>query len=209
MRRDEKLLKELKGFNFEPFHLMYMMLDMAFNVQSFEKRKIVYSKQFFTRYYCVDAQTFQKWILVFCPKLSATYKMKRIFNPEEVEYIFDNLGSLPYSLESLVDRKEVMNKIYKDKQWKKSRLYEEFSLQLEESLPDVKIKLNKLPPKLLLGIVKEEMEELSKISVIDRDINYENRLDTIFHFLSKYRNMSAQDWEIRRRWFRRYMNKIE
>lgn len=53
------------------------------------------------------------------------------------------------------------------------------------------------------------MEELSKISVIDRDINYENRLDTIFQFLVKYRNMSVQDWEIRRRWFRRYMNKIE
>lgn len=102
-----------------------------------------------------------------------------------------------------------MKKIYKDKQWKKSRLYEEFSLELEETLPNVKIKLNKLPPKVLLGIIKDEIEELSKTAVTKRDINYENRIKTIYDLISKYRNMTTQDWEIRRRWARMYMNKID
>lgn len=209
MRRDEKLWKELEVLNFEPFHWMFMMMDLAFNVQSFENSKIVYSKLFFTHYYCVDAQTFQKWILIFCPDLSASYKKKRIFNPAEVEYIFSKLGSLPYSFESLADRKEVMNTIYKDKNWKKSRLYEEFALQLMDSLPNTKIKLNKLPPKIMFQILQEEIEELSNIAVTERDVQYENRIKTIFEIISNYRNMSIQDWEIRKRWFRRYMNRIE
>jgi hypothetical protein len=206
MKRDEKLWKEMKALNFEPLQLMFMIFDLAFNVKSFESSRIVYSKQFFTHYYCIDAHTFEKWIIIFCPDLFPTYKKKRIFNSEEVEYIFKNLGSLPHSLESLVDRKEVMNKIYKDKNWKNSRLYKEFSLQLEEKLPDVKIKLNKLPPKILLGIIKDEIEELSKIADTERDINYENRIKAIYDLISKYRNMTTQDWEIRKRWFRRFMN---
>lgn len=201
MKRGKKLLKEIDTKDFDLFQKFYFLFELAFNHSDLEKEEIKYTKKFFTRYYCVDAETLSKWIKIFCPNLVGIYKTKRIFNEEEVAYIFEKLGSLPYKQEALSERKEVMKGIYKDKKWKKSRQYEEFKMELLEKFPNEKIRLNKLPPKIILSVVKEEIEELSEISTLNRDISQEKRVASIFRFLDEYEKISRHSWEVKRRWF--------
>lgn len=206
MKRDEKFLKDIQGQNFDPFQYFYFIFDLACSISELKNEKIVYSKKFFTNYYCISGETFSKWIKIFCPNLASDYKKKRIFNSEEVAYIFENLGSLPYKHEYLVDRKEAMKAIYGGYKWKKSRQYKEFKLELSNRFPEIDLKLNKLPPKLMFSILKEEKEELDGVNVSGRDISYEKRLNTIYQYIDIYRKMSPHAWEVKRRWFRRWMN---
>lgn len=206
MKRDEKLLKELELEDFDTFQIMYFIFDISCNSSELEKEEVIYSKKFFTNYYGISGEMLSKWIQIFCPNLAPDYKSKRKFNSEEVEYIFQNLGSLPYKHSSLMDRKEAMKAIYSSYNWKKSRQYKEFSLMLKESFPYIDIKLNKLPPKLMFKILKEELEELDGVDVSERNIGHEKRLYTLFLFLEMYKKMSPHAWEVRRRWFRRWIN---
>lgn len=208
MNREEKYSKEFQKLNVDFGKAMVIISDLlSLSLGKKEHTSINYTKGFFTHYYCIDAETFNKWIMVFCKDLVPGYKNKRKFNNQEVDYIFENLGYIPSKLEKLVDRKAVLTEIYKNTKWKKSRLYAEFSLELQERFPNLNIKLNKLPPKLMFTILKDELEHFDFIAAENRNLDHEYRLYSIFKFFEKYNSFDEQQWEIRKRSIRRQFNK--
>lgn len=198
----DKIVKELGSLDLVlQFALFCELLDASDRVM---QEDIVYSKSYFSRYYCVDLETFNKWIQVFCPELWAdNYNRKRKFTIAEANFIFESLGRITAKKMPPQDRKELMAEIYKDKAWKKSKRYDEISLDLEDRFPDCTIKLNKLPPKLVFQILKEELEEYDETIPGKKEEYFRTRVHVFQSVFSKFTQLSEHKAEVYRRYIRR------
>lgn len=172
-----------------------------------KNEKITYSKKFFTRYYFVNAETFNKWIELFYPELySDNFKTKRNFTDEEANLIFAKLGTLSNDELLPATRKELISKLPDTGKWKKSKNYKSIQVVLDEQSNQYD-HLNKLPPILIKKILFEETFD-PKYQVNTRDLKLEKDVQSIILFMEYYfPNYTEWQWTIRRRWLRRFFNK--
>ncbi len=169
-------------------------------------KKIEYSKKFFTRYYLIDAETFNKWIEHFCPVLNTTdFKKKRKFTDEEAGLIFEKLGTLRNDEILPSTRKELIPNILHHSPGKKTKNYEAISIVFDEKY-DYK-GFNKLPPFVMKQILFEETLD-AKYLENTRDLNLEKEvLYTIRFFEYYFPKYTDWEWKIRKRWVKRWFNK--
>jgi hypothetical protein len=203
----DRMEKELRSMDLDLPVQFALIWDLLVAANDIKENDIVYSKSYFTRYYCVDLATFNKWIRIFCPDLwSNKYGKKRIFNPEEADYIFSHLGRVTFKKMPPQARKELMKEIYKDSSWKKSRLYEEMALDLEDRFPNQNIRLNKFPPKFIFSVLKEELEDFDDTIPEKQDEFIRSRIHVFQTVLSKYHQLTDLKAEVYRRFMRRWLS---
>lgn len=203
----ERIAKEFQSMGLDCVTLLFMILDLIDASSKTTSSKIKYSKSYFSRYYGVDLETFHKWIKVFCPDLwNEDYKKKRRFTDDEAKYIIENLGSLSFDKIPSQYRKELMDKLYEDKSWRKSRRYHELCFELEDFFPNEHIKLNKLPPKLIFGILEDEPKQYDKNISDDDDKFYRSQIFVFQSVLPKYQTLSTHKKEVYRRLLRRWFS---
>ena len=199
-----RMVNELRSMN--PTILFLFVGDFLARIDETNQEDIIYSKSDFARYYCIDLETFHKWIRAFCPEVwNDRYRQKRKFTNDEANYIFEKLGRVNFKSMPPQSRKELMDEIYKDKSWKKSRRYEEIYLDFEERFPDEVIKINKLPPKLVFQILKEELDGFDDAITNPQDEFFRKRIHVIQSVVSKYQQLSDHRAEVYRRLFRRWL----
>ena len=187
-----------------------LICDLMIATEKNNEEDIVYSKAYFARYYCIDLETFHKWIRLFCPEIwSSDYKKKRKFTKAEADHILGQLGRVSFKKIPPQDRNELMQEIYRDKSWKKSRCYEELALELENRFPNESLKLNKIPPKLTFQIMKEELEGYDDTIPYKHDEFFRSRVHILQSVLTKYQQLRDQKAEVYRRYIRRFLSKEE
>lgn len=201
-----RIEKELEKMNLDFSSSCMIIWELLSSVEDTKMEAIEYSKGYFSRYYCIDLDTFHKWIRVFCPELwDDQYKNKRKFSEKEADYIFSKLGKLHFKKMSPQDRKELMNEIYKDTSWKKSKRYNEIRLELKDRFQDESIKLNKLPPKLVFEILKEENPDFESDIPSKLDEFFRQRIYIFQSILPKYQQLTDHKAEVYRRYIRRWL----
>ena len=202
-----RIEKELQKMNLDFASSCMMIWELLSAVEDTKIEVVEYSKSYFARYYCVDLDTFHRWIQVFCPELWGNqYKTKRKFTIKEADYIFDKLGKLNFKQMPPQDRKELMNAIYKDTSWKKSRRYEEICLELEDRFPNENVKLNKIPPFLAYEILKEENPDFKSDIPSKLDEFFRQRIHVIQSIFPKYQQLTDHKVEVYRRYIRRWLS---
>lgn len=170
---------------------------------------VEYSKKFFTRYYFIDAATFNKWIKRYCPELhSKDFKKKRKFTYEEAKLIFEKLGTISSNQILPSTRKELFKEILPAPRGKKSKNYEAISVVFDERIREHK-EFNKLPPIVIKQILFEETLE-KKYGENNRDLKLEKEVLLLTQFFEYYfPKYTEKQWNIRKRWFRMLWNKAE
>lgn len=202
----DKIMKEMRSLNLDLVFQFALIFDLLAATDVTAEEDVIYSKSFFSRYYCIDLDTLHKWIKYFCPEIwNSGYKQKRKFTTEEANYIFSHLGKVAFKKMPPKDRKELMDEIYKDTSWKKSKKYEEIHEELEGRFPDEQIKLNKLPPKLVLQILKEEFNGYDDTITKMEDEFFKKRIHIFQSVVSKYQQLSDPKKEVYKRYFRRWL----
>jgi len=187
-----------------PEQFLYMC-DFLFSIDTYERTELKYTKEYFALYYGVDLNTFHKWVEIFCPELwSNGYKKRRKFSIKEAHYIYSCLGK--YSSKEKIPRnhKEIMDFIYSETNWKKSKKYQQIKMDFEDRFSDLPIQLNILPPKLVTEILSEEIHNYKKKSEGQHFDFYEQRVNKLHLLITKYGSMTEREKEIKLRWFRRW-----
>ena len=203
----KRIVKELESIDLNSPTLLFMLFDLIDATSKVSFERIDYSKSYFSRYYCVDLDTFHKWIRVFCPDLwDNEYKRKRKFTRDEANYILEKLGRLSFDKIPPQHRKDLMIEIYKNKSWKKSRQYEEICLELDGRFPDESLKLNKLPPIIMFRILEEEIENYNKTITSNDEWFYRDQIHVFQTVLSKYKRVTMDKEEVYRRYLRRWFS---
>lgn len=167
-------------------------------------KEVEYSKKFFTKYYLIDAETFNKWMEHFCPELyTVDFKKKRKFTQDEADLIFKRLGTIRNDEILPSSRKELIQNILHDSSDKKSKNYETINEVFDEKIGEYK-GFNKLPPIVIKQILFEETRDINYLDNI-RDLKLEREiLMTIKFFEYYFPKYTDWEWEIRKRWVRRF-----
>lgn len=207
--RIKKFEKQWKKLDLDLPMICFFVWDMIEASDRSNRVEIIYNKQFFADYYCVDIDTFHKWIRAFCPKLwNEAYKKKRMFSQDEVSYIYERLGKETFKNIRPRNRKQLMDYIFKDRNWKKSRRYQELAFELEDYFPSG-IQINNLPPKLVFEILTEEIEDFRDESDEERIAYYERQNYKLSKIFLKYQIMTEHEKNVRLRWLRKWLSKVE
>ncbi len=168
-----------------------------------------YSKSYFANYYGVDLTTFNKWVQLLCLKIwKDNYKSKRIFSKEEAETLFSSLGEIKMNGLPPIYHYQLMELLFKGRDWKKSHCYEKLSIMYRINNSNKELKLNKLPPKLILEVLKEfeNSDEISDENSNSKRVS-RGRWHPLNSLLSKYERLTDHELEVKRRYFRRYFSK--
>lgn len=201
----DKILDELKPFGLG----MYFMFFIEFfeEIDKTTKESVVYSKSYFARYYEVSLETFNKWIMIFCPNIwDQNYKGIKKFTVEQVEYIFDKLGTVNSKKFPPSFHCDIMKELYKGKGWKKSKCYYELSLEISNRFPGKEFNLNRIPPKLAIQIIKE-LGNSDLTFNDDQDEFFKVRMHALNTVISKYKLLTEHQIEVRMRYLRRCFSK--
>lgn len=206
----DKLLKFFNKKNLNIVEQIFIMFEINDEFSKKETKKVSYSKSFFSEYYSIDLETFKKWILIFCPKFcSEEYTRKRKFTNEEASYIYSCLGKTNFYENLPRNHKELADKIFEGKNWKKSKSYNEVKFDIEEKFGSTVIKINLLPPKLIKEILMEELEHY-KDKFSDNSFqneSYEQKINSLMQIMTKENLMTEHEKEVRLRLLRRWWNK--
>lgn len=201
----EKSFLELKPYGLGMYFMVFIELLEAFDKTT--KESVVYSKSYFSRYYGISLETFNKWIMVFCPDIwEQNYKGIKKFTNQQAEDIFEVLGMINSKKFPPSFHCDLMKELYKGKGWEKSRCYQEFYFELDKRLPNNTIKLNKIPPKLAIQIIKEAGNSDLTFND-DQDEFFKLRMHALHTVISKYKSLNEHQFEVRRRWLRRWFSK--
>lgn len=204
----DRIEKKLESINLAI--LIMFIWDLLNGIDKGTQDDIVHSKSFFAFYYCIDLDTFHKWIRVYCPEIwNDYYHQKRKFTNDEANYIFEKLGRVNFKNMPPQSRKELMNEIYKDKSWKDSRRYQEMCFELKDRFPQKDIKFNKIPPKIIFEILKEEIEKFDGVVTKGQDELFKARIHVFQSVFSKYQRLSDHKEEVYRRYLRRWFSAEE
>lgn len=196
--------KELSKMDFA-MQLMFIF-DMVDSNDDTQMDFDDYTKSYFSRYYAVDLETFNKWVEFFCPLIfNQEYKRKKKFTKEEAEYIFENLGKVNSKWFPPSFHHDLMHHIYEGKKWRRSKCYEELNIDLSNRFPGRNFKLNRIPPKLAMQIIQEAGKDVPNINN-DNHQYYANRLSVVHKMLSKYNKFTEHGIELRRRYLRRWFS---
>ncbi len=201
-------MKELGSLNLDFATSVCFFFETLYASEQAKASDIGYSKGYFSSYYCVDLETFNKWVRVFCPEVwDNNYKKKRKFTQEEARCLFENLGRVTYRKMPPQSRKDLLKELYQDKSLKKSQGYKEISLDLKGRYPDQGMRLNKLPPKIVVEILTEEIENYQNHITEEVDERFRAKIHAVQNTLLKYQRFTDYDREVCRRFLRRWLSK--
>jgi hypothetical protein len=201
----EKSFEELKPYGLGMYFMVFIELLEAFDKTT--KESVVYSKSYFSRYYGISLETFNKWIMVFCPDIwEQNYKGIKKFTNQQAEDIFDKLGMVNSKKFPPSFHNDLMKEIYKKKKWKKSKCYYELSLDISNSFPGKEFNLNRIPPKLAIQIIIEAGNSDLTFND-DQDEFFKLRMHALHTVFSKYKSLNEHQFEVRMRYLRRWFSK--